>query len=86
MYTDDRLIEYFEIFLFDCFVDVVNNVLLAAETVSQHIIIDTIVNVMTMLNGTAGKARMVAGKTNFHIPVIHEIDAGLDADMLNGIL
>ena len=82
----DGLIVDADILLLYRLVNVVNNVLLSAQTLAEHFVINAVNHVVAVLYAVAGKSRVVAGKTHLCAAVVEEVDTRLDAHLLVDIL
>ena len=76
-----RLIKDLNVFLRNGLVNVIDHILLLAQTLAEHLVIDAVVDIVAVLDALAGKPRVIAGKSDFRIAVVEKIDARLDAHL-----
>ena len=82
----NRLIIYLDIFIFNRLINMIHNILLSSKLISYQFIIDTDVQIMSVLNTVAGQTCMITSQTDFGIAVLHIVNTCFDAHSLSGLL
>ena len=85
LYTNDRLIEYLDVFILYGFIDMIDDILLLAELITQHLVIYAVVYIVPALDTVTCKSCMIARKPHFGKPVVKIVYSGLDPDLFVGI-
>ena len=81
----NRLIEHLNIFIINCLINMIYNILLFAKTITKRILIDFYINIMSTFYTVAGKSGMITCKADFCKAVFHIVDTSFDSDTLCGI-